>query len=234
MRQLGSVRGVQCPEPSKAGSWAQMPYEHLAPLRKGHDTLVMADMSGVYALISGLGGAGIGVLGGGLLQRAKRQQDAVEMEALAKRLALEIATTARICVQAWGSAVERVVQDLETGRPVDVDRFDDEFPSLQRELTEAIYRFPAAGAAAHVPWPVVPAERPFVDRVAEATGLLRSDLLSMSEGIPGSCPPRDRLLMAEQIRWDIDFQLILVTEQITGREIPPATQLFSAEDRPQI
>lgn len=56
-----------------------MPYEHLAPLRKGHDTLAMADMSGVYALISGLGGAGIGVLGGGLLQRAKRQQDAVEM-----------------------------------------------------------------------------------------------------------------------------------------------------------
>ncbi|MGP8296481.1 hypothetical protein ACTPOK_00590 [Streptomyces inhibens] len=84
-------------------------------------------------------GAAAAVFGPLLVQRGSSRQ---EKESETRRRAgeeveriIQIRTTGR----AWRDTLERAVQDLAAGRPVDIDRFDETITALEREAAAAAY-----------------------------------------------------------------------------------------------
>ncbi|MEV5847402.1 hypothetical protein AB0M32_36110 [Streptomyces sp. NPDC051985] len=156
----------------------------------------MADIAGIYALGAALGAAGIGAVAGGLLQRAKGRQDimAVELQRrhleedrrqLSTELALEANASARSAGRAWLSGVQRMLQEVEVGRVVDIGRFDEEFNQLQSELTQSMYRLATTTTAVpQSPAGASTSVHSYIEQIAEITLLIRSDLLRAAAGLP--------------------------------------------------
>lgn len=186
----------------------------------------MADIGGLYALGAALGAAGVGAVAGGFVQRAKGRQDTALVELqrrqleedrrrLSADLALEANATARSAERAWLSGVERVLQAVELGRPIDIDRFDEEFNQLQSELTQAMYRLATATAAV----PQAPAGgsvgvQPYIERIAETALLVRSDLLRIISGLPPLHGSSDLRSLSRLVGTELHIYADLRTERL--------------------
>ncbi|MGW1116903.1 hypothetical protein ACWD5B_07310 [Streptomyces tanashiensis] len=152
----------------------------------------MAMLETILATVSGLGGAGLGVGGALLVQRAKRRddtelaessarRDAARAEATARRaeeqLTLEILATARVAARGWLIAAERAINDLQHCQTVDAERNDEQIQAELKEFTTALYRVPPRwtpngwlGGS--------PVSRPLVEQLSEMSLLLRNVLHS--------------------------------------------------------
>ncbi|MFI5751125.1 hypothetical protein ACIBBE_35645 [Streptomyces sp. NPDC051644] len=186
----------------------------------------MADIGGIYALGAALGAAGVGAVAGGLVQRAKGRQDTALAELqrrqleknqrqLAADLVLEVNAAARSAGRAWLSGVERVLQEIELGRAIDIGRIDEEFNQLQSELTQSMYRLAAATTAV----PQTPAAgsigvQPYIERVAETTLLIRSDLLRITMGLPPVHGRSDLQTLARLVGTELHVYAELRTERL--------------------
>ncbi|MBD0692557.1 hypothetical protein [Streptomyces sp. CBMA123] len=191
----------------------------------------MADMTAVVGLISGLGAAVIGAAGGSLLQRSRHKQESAavaaeraeterERERLAKQVALEIATSARTANHAMLTAMGRIQQDAEAGRPVDASRFDEEVGSLEAVLVASLHRLAASGAA------VVPTtsssgdQRPYAAVIAEVAGTMRKHLLSIADGTgSGAGDLASALQAARVVSEDLNRFLLAQTELIIEKPV---------------
>ncbi|WP_331725546.1 hypothetical protein OG596_38430 (plasmid) [Streptomyces sp. NBC_01102] len=186
----------------------------------------MADIAGLYALMAALGAAGIGAVAGGLVQGAKGRQDAAAVELQRRQhederrrmsadLALEANATARSAGRAWLSGVERVLQELELGRAIDIGRFDEEFNQLQSELTQSVYRLAAATAA--VPQVLaggLAGAQPYIEQIAETTLLIRSDLLRVVSGLPSVHGSSDLRTLAALVGTELHGYAEMRTERL--------------------
>ncbi|MCX5387445.1 hypothetical protein [Streptomyces sp. NBC_00083] len=127
----------------------------------------------VLAMISGLGGAGLGAGGALWVQRAKRRDDAVAATIAAQRaegaaaaaadriraeaaaaarkaeqeLVLETVATARVAARVWWTSAQGMLAGIAAGREVDVEQYRAESRAELREFTEALYRLAGRDAA---------------------------------------------------------------------------------------
>ncbi|MGW0771052.1 hypothetical protein [Streptomyces sp. NPDC002676] len=101
----------------------------------------MADTSALYGLLGALGGAavaGVAAVYGPLrLQRQQAGLKAAEEQARQREKEIARLLKMRTMGRVWIDALERVIQDLQTRRPLDVDRFDQIMNQAVREAYEA-------------------------------------------------------------------------------------------------
>ncbi|WP_316745891.1 hypothetical protein [Streptomyces sp. MK7] len=191
----------------------------------------MADMGAVYGAVGAVGGALIGagaaVLGPLLVQRGSSRE---QKEAEARRRAgeeveriIQIRSTGR----AWQDTLERTVQDLEAGRPVDIERFDETISSLEREAASAAY----AAAVDGVWVGLGPAEEGYspglvLELLAAGTGQVRATILRLGGGDVGSDERREictelahAVTSARAARAQLNARLVKRIERILGQSI---------------
>ncbi|MFJ9459745.1 hypothetical protein ACIRST_32305 [Kitasatospora sp. NPDC101447] len=171
----------------------------------------------------------IGAAGGSLLQRSRHKQESAvvaaeraeaerERERLVKQVGLEIATAARTANHAMLTAMERIQQDAEAGRPVDFSRFDEEVGNLEAVLVASLHRLAASGLA------VVPTasssddQRPYAAVIAETTGSMRKHLLAITDGA-GTDDLAADLQAARVVFEDLNRFLLAQTELIIERPV---------------
>ncbi|MFJ8770509.1 hypothetical protein [Streptomyces clavifer] len=108
----------------------------------------MALTEAILALVSGLGGAGIGAGGALVVQRAKRRDDAAAAAAAAYHadaaLASEIVATARAEIRAWWTNAQRVLSSLEAERRVSAAEYEAQVLEELKAFTTAFYRIPTS------------------------------------------------------------------------------------------
>ncbi|MFJ7416501.1 hypothetical protein ACIQWZ_37740 [Streptomyces sp. NPDC098077] len=187
----------------------------------------MTDLATVFGLVGALGAAAIGMAGGSLLQRSKNRQDAEtaaqqhqyaeqERTRLANQLALEIIACARTANRSLFAAMQRIQQDAEAGRPVDISRFDQEVGAVEKELTDALHRLAATGVV--TPSGSADGQRPFAEEVAGFSHTMREHLLQITAGSSADCLATD-LGSARSTCGDLNLFLRTATEKITGRPL---------------
>ncbi|MFB7356020.1 hypothetical protein [Streptomyces gardneri] len=208
----------------------------------------MAMAETIVAAVSGLGGAGIGVMGVLLAQRAKRRDDAAAATVAAKRaqqttqlaaerseseVTLEIVATARVSVRSWLTFMQQVLMDLEQGRGVDAQQFDVQLQEELKAFTSALYRL--AGRP-----PLSPAHdqrevyhQPFVDMITRISHSIR-DVVVRQPQTPITTLEGARLRDdAQSSRDQINGFLLTVTEvriqpRADDRPIPRAYHQLAA------
>ncbi|MEV7521730.1 hypothetical protein [Streptomyces sp. NPDC091371] len=138
----------------------------------------MAMAETILATISGLGGAGLGAAGALLVQRAKHRDDATAAAVAADRaddaLTLEIIATARVAARAWLTISQHVIADLQNGRAVDAQRYDDQLQAEYKEFTSALYRL--GGRLPTTRQSSGPVSGPLADQLSESTQRIRDAL----------------------------------------------------------
>ncbi|MFE5841530.1 hypothetical protein ACFQ7N_07760 [Streptomyces niveus] len=101
----------------------------------------MADSSVWFGVLGALGGAGVAGLAAvyGPLRLHRRQVKQKDAEKLALWREGETARLllVRVTGRAWIDALERTVQDLEAGRPMDLERYDDVIAQVSTEAHKA-------------------------------------------------------------------------------------------------
>ncbi|MET9451821.1 hypothetical protein [Streptomyces cinerochromogenes] len=188
----------------------------------------MTDMGAVYGAVGAVGGALIGagaaVWGPLLVQRGSSRE---QKEAEARRRAgeeVERIVQIRSTGRAWQDTLERTVQDLEAGRPVDIDRFDETIGGLEREAAAAAY-----AAAVDGMWVGLgPAEGDYspglvLELLAAGTGQVRAAILRLQSGDIGdderreACAgPADAVASARSARAQLNARLAERVERILG------------------
>ncbi|WP_329391192.1 hypothetical protein [Streptomyces sp. NBC_01716] len=110
----------------------------------------MADSSVWFGVLGALGGAGVAGLAAvyGPLRLHRRQVEQKDAEKLALWREGETARLllVRVTGRAWIDALERTVQDLEAGRPMDLERYDDVIAQVSTEAHKAGISLAFSGA----------------------------------------------------------------------------------------
>ncbi|MFF5537217.1 hypothetical protein ACFY71_32930 [Streptomyces cinerochromogenes] len=186
-------------------------------------------MGAVYGAVGAVGGALIGagaaVLGPLLVQRGSSRE---QKEAEARRRAgeqVERIVQIRSTGRAWQDTLERTVQDLEAGRPVDIDRFDETIGGLEREAAAAAY-----AAAVDGMWVGLgPAEEDYspglvLELLSAGTGQVRAAILRLQSGDIGDDERRevcaglaDAVASARSARARLNARLVGRVEHILGQ-----------------
>ncbi|MGV9565030.1 hypothetical protein [Streptomyces sp. NPDC003480] len=191
----------------------------------------MADSSAVYGAVGAIGGALIGagaaVFGPLLVQRgSSRQQKEAEVRNRASE-EIERIIQIRSTGRAWQDTLERTVQDLEAGRRVDVDRFDEAINALEREAASAAY----AAAADGVWVGLGPAEGDYspglvLELLAAGTGQVRATILRLQSGEVGPDERREvcaelanAVASARAARARLNARLVERIERILGQSV---------------
>ncbi|MEV8420827.1 hypothetical protein [Streptomyces niveus] len=101
----------------------------------------MADSSVWFGVLGALGGAGVAglaaVYGPLRLHRTQVKQKDAEKLALWREGETARLLLVRVTGRAWIDALERTVQDLEAGRPMDLERYDDVIAQVSTEAHKA-------------------------------------------------------------------------------------------------
>ncbi|WP_369276027.1 hypothetical protein AB5J55_44385 [Streptomyces sp. R11] len=195
----------------------------------------------ILATVSGLGGAGLGAAGALLVQRAKRRDDAVAAEAEAGRakaaateayneVTLEIIATARVAARVWLMTSERVIADLQQGRPVDSERYDEQLQAELKEFTATLYRCMVRRAhrdGMRLQTPLLRPgvrNRPFVDELSETSQRIR-DALHHDADTQIQTALADIQTHVRTTYDRINTFLIQSTEAITNEPLPAVSRL---------
>ncbi|MGW6877306.1 hypothetical protein ACWGHA_33795 [Streptomyces xanthophaeus] len=180
----------------------------------------MAMTEAVLALISGLGGAGLGAAGALWTQRAKRRDDAVAASVAAGRteneLLLETVATARAAVRAWRTNAQRALAELEAGRPVDATQYDAEARADMKEFTAASYRLAGRvqlnGRGMH--------QRPFADLMTESSQRIIEAAHRHVQAPLSTAEIEAQAVSVRDVHSEIALHLVRNAEAVTGQEIP--------------
>ncbi|MFD9412036.1 hypothetical protein ACFWBN_34190 [Streptomyces sp. NPDC059989] len=181
----------------------------------------MAMAEAVLALISGLGGAGLGAAGALWSQRAKRRDDAAAASIAAGRaeneLLLETVATARAAVRAWRTNAHRALAELEAGRAVDAEQYDAEARADMKEFTEALYRLAGRvqlnGRGAY--------QRPFADLMTESSRRIIEAAHRHAQAPLSTAEIEALAAGVREVHSEIARHLVRNAEAVTGQVIPP-------------
>lgn len=198
----------------------------------------MAMAEAVLAMISGLGGAGIGVGGALWAQRVKSRDDRAAADTAARlsrqaeqaaahraraqqreELAGEIVATARFGARSWWTSVQRILGDLQAGRSVDARAYDDQLQLEILEFSSAMYRFAATGSYADTP-----GLRPLVDLLTETGHQIRNAVYISAEGGTPAQTYSELLESARDTYRQMNAYLVWQTEALTERTLPEVHQ----------
>lgn len=101
----------------------------------------VADIGALYGAVGALVGAGLTALGGVYGPLRLHRRKALEQESEKLTLWREAENTRlllmRVTSRAWLDALDRAVQDLDSGRPTELERFDEETVRLGQEAYRA-------------------------------------------------------------------------------------------------
>ncbi|MFD7026459.1 hypothetical protein ACFWAR_00245 [Streptomyces sp. NPDC059917] len=186
----------------------------------------MAMGEAILATISGLGGAGFGVAGALWVQRAKRRDDAAAAAVAADRaervLLLEIVATARVAVRAWWTNAQRILADLEAGRAVNAQQYEEEVRVELKEFTTALYRLSGRGQPDDAT--LGPYQRPLADVLTESARHIVDAAHRHAEGAVGSEEVAALATAGRETHRKIAAHLVMNTVFLTGR---PGSQAYA-------
>ncbi|MCX5115245.1 hypothetical protein OOK13_43760 [Streptomyces sp. NBC_00378] len=185
------------------------------------ETAGMATLEAIYGLVGVLGGATIGALSAGLIQRSSRKANefsAARAQSIqTKQLALEATAAARVATRSWALHVELVVQNLESDRPVDVDSYDTTVRELLDVLTTALYRLTAIDGVELVDGEPTTSAR---SSLTETSTLIRKVLLQRLGDRPLECDPTELLARTRKAAEAMNLLLVRQTEHLRGSALP--------------
>jgi hypothetical protein len=196
----------------------------------------MAMGEAVLAMISGLGGAGIGVLGAVWVQGTKRRDDAIAAALANSRvdqaLVLETVATARVALRTWWTNAQRVLADLDAGREVNAKQYQEEVQAELKELTTALYRL--AGRSWHPhDARLDPHQLPRADLLTETAHRI---IDATHRRALGAVAAEEVAVLATEAREThrvIAAYLVKTTEVLTGGQTPSAVAFGPSGERPE-
>ncbi|MEU0956884.1 hypothetical protein ABZ353_31815 [Streptomyces niveus] len=181
----------------------------------------MATPEAIYGLVGVLGGASIGAVSAGLIQRSSRKANDIDAERAqsiqTKQLALEAAATARVATRSWALYMELVVQNLESHRPVDLNTYDTTVRELLDVLTTALYRLAAIEGVE-----LVAGESPRSVRssLTETSTQIRKVLLQRPTDRPSVYSPTELLARTQGAAEAMNRLLVRQIEHFRGSALP--------------
>lgn len=181
----------------------------------------MATLEAIYGLVGVLGGASIGAVSAGLIQRSSRKANEVgaarAQSIETKQLALEAAAAARVATRSWALHMELVVQNLESDRPLDVDFYDTTVRELLDVLTTALYRLTAIDGVELVAGEPSTSAR---SSLTETSTLIRKVLLQRLADRPLECEPTELLARTRKAAEAMNLLLVRQMEHLRGSALP--------------
>ncbi|MGW6915870.1 hypothetical protein ACWGB8_18950 [Kitasatospora sp. NPDC054939] len=184
----------------------------------------MATVEAIYGLIGVLGGASIGAVGTGLVQRSSRKAgESAELRAQSLRstqVALEAAAAARVATRSWALQTELVIQNLESDRETDIDAYDTTVRELLDVLTTALYRLTSLdGVKLVAGGPGLPATNAR-HSLTETSTLIRRVLLQRAAQRPPEHDLAELRTRAEAAAEAMNLLLVRQTEDLRGSPLP--------------
>ncbi|MFI8198575.1 hypothetical protein ACIF6K_18905 [Streptomyces sp. NPDC085942] len=181
----------------------------------------MALTEAILALVSGLGGAGIGAAGASLVQRAKRRDDAAAAAAAADRaeaaLASEVVATARAEIRAWWTNAQRVLGSLQGGRCLSAAEYEAQVREELKGFTSAFYRIPVR---VHPERTGSPRPRSFADHVTAVSNRIVEAVHRGESGRVAGGELADLWNEGFAAHREIAFYLVRCAENASGRPYP--------------
>ncbi|MGG7569400.1 hypothetical protein [Streptomyces sirii] len=200
----------------------------------------MADTSAMYGLLGALGGAGVtgiaAIYGPLRLQRHQAGLKAAEEQVRQREKEIARLLKMRTMGRVWIDALERIVQDLQAHRPLEVDRFDEITSQAVLEAYKAGHDLVHDGIwleSTSTPPRGIPAlatssvgadgstevaASQILGRLRVATEALRADVLrrSMGEEIPVRDETLEALELARAARAQLNATILEQIELING------------------
>ncbi|MFB6561738.1 hypothetical protein ACFCYH_23145 [Streptomyces sp. NPDC056400] len=197
----------------------------------------MATIEAIYGLAGVLGGAAIGAVSSGLLQRSTRKasEDGVRrtQSLEAKQTALEAAAAGRVATRSWGLYMELVIQNLEAGHPVELDTYDATVREQLDVLATGFYRLAAVDGVELANVPGVGKPR---TALSETSALVRKVLLQRLTNTSNTClehEPAELRARVEKVSEEMNFLLVRLTEHFRGSPLP-AGMAYQAQPVPSL
>ncbi|MCX5346195.1 hypothetical protein [Streptomyces atratus] len=184
----------------------------------------MATIEALYGLAGVLGGAAIGAVSSGFLQRSTRKasEDGVRrtQSLETKQAALEAAAAARVATRSWGLYMELMIQNLEASHPVELDTYDATVREQLDVLTTGFYRLAAVDGVELAN--ISGAGNPRTT-LSETSTLVRKVLLQRLTNTPNTSlehEPAELRARVEKGSEEMNSLLVRLTEHFRGSPLP--------------